>query len=1008
MPLDEPAGTRRRVGASPFTGRGPEREQLDETLQAAADNGFGLVLVSGDAGIGKSRLLREWRGRLADRAGTVYGHCHEDITIPYLPFSEAIDSCAEQWPEALSGLDPDDQALILRLRGRGEHSAVTSDQPEREMARFAAAVRRLFLAAASARPLAVIFDDLHWADYPSLDLLSQLVFVLADGAQQHSAPVLILATYRPGAAEARVERALSRLKRESSCTEIEIRGLTRDQTSELIRGMGYGRPTQQLTATVYEATAGNPLFVREAVRHLGATGALVERGGFITSRQPAADLALPREVTDVIESRLNDLAPECINLLELAACLEEPIAIERLIECSDLGIDAVNAAVEECVDAHWLTSEKDEMRLVHPVMRHVVYRRLSSPRRQRLHHRVASALLARHPDDEREKVQEAARHLVLSGNQSDPELVLRVSRNAADQALGMLAWGEAARYYEAAEAAAQRLGRTAAERASLHLSAGIACYRDNDAGPALEHYETAQAFFDEAGDARGRAEVVAEMARLRMTQASVRYGSQADIQQLEDALAAIPAQDVILRGTILHQVSQAYFTAGRPTEAEDTAAQMIALADEAGDDHLAARAEIALGLAYNQGMRIDDSLKAWTRAVGHARASGQVGTIASTLSRLPLPLVWMGRLSEAERAANEAAAYAREWQERSEYSLAISPLVYTSVARGDIQAAERYAYECTQAIRRSHYPWGGTLALPALASARALQGNWPEAEDAIEILVTPGEIFDEPGVAMQFMAWMHRELLAAHRGEADPDAVASRLVPVARQRRLDIGTLSAACAIGDIATLVRSPALAESVRDTLAEAANQGIVFTYGWVLLLPRVRGAVASLLGEFDAAETLFENALEVAVRADARTEVARTRLDYAAALLTTRSRQDATRALEFASGALSLARELGMAPIAARAEELMATLDAHPVAAGDRRVAARYPDNLSEREVEVLLLVARGFSNQQIADELVLSIKTVARHISNIFDKIGVQKRTAAAAYAFERGLAATGAS
>ena len=72
-----------------------------------------------------------------------------------------------------------------------------------------------------------------------------------------------------------------------------------------------------------------------------------------------------------------------------------------------------------------------------------------------------------------------------------------------------------------------------------------------------------------------------------------------------------------------------------------------------------------------------------------------------------------------------------------------------------------------------------------------------------------------------------------------------------------------------------------------------------------------------------------------------------------------------------------------------------------APDTRVAA-YPDGLSQREVEVLRLLAAGRSNQQVADELVISLNTVTHHVTNIFNKSGAANRTEAAAYAHRAGL------
>ena len=134
--------------------------------------------------------------------------------------------------------------------------------------------------------------------------------------------------------------------------------------------------------------------------------------------------------------------------------------------------------------------------------------------------------------------------------------------------------------------------------------------------------------------------------------------------------------------------------------------------------------------------------------------------------------------------------------------------------------------------------------------------------------------------------------------------------------------------------------------------------------------------------------------------RPELAATRVDYATALASRGRRDDRERAIELLGAAVPDLVRLGANRLLKRTGEIAESLQA-PIPTSARRRDG-FPDKLSAREVEVLRLVAKGCSNQQIADQLVLSIKTVARHMSNIFDKIGVDRRSAATAYAFERGL------
>jgi DNA-binding CsgD family transcriptional regulator len=178
------------------------------------------------------------------------------------------------------------------------------------------------------------------------------------------------------------------------------------------------------------------------------------------------------------------------------------------------------------------------------------------------------------------------------------------------------------------------------------------------------------------------------------------------------------------------------------------------------------------------------------------------------------------------------------------------------------------------------------------------------------------------------------------------------------------------------------------------------MVISSGWIFLLPRVLALASAVAGRLDEAESRLGIALEVARGIGARPEQGRVNLDWARLLLKRKAKGDRERAAQLVAEASRIFQELGMTPFTAQATAVANEIEAALPSAAP--VAAVYPDRLSSREVEVLQLVARGRSNQQIADELVLSAKTVARHMSNIFGKIGVENRSGATAYAFEKGL------
>ncbi len=310
-----------------------------------------------------------------------------------------------------------------------------------------------------------------------------------------------------------------------------------------------------------------------------------------------------------------------------------------------------------------------------------------------------------------------------------------------------------------------------------------------------------------------------------------------------------------------------------------------------------------------------------------------------------------------------------------------------------------------RATRRSHYPWGALISHATLANIRASGGDIDEAEDAIKLVAEPGELFDEPGFAVTFMSTIYRSLVKAMAGQADE--AARLLQPVlhpalgsAFRAFRDLQSLPSYCALAETGRLIADSELSRPLYETILFARERGAVLCPSWGFLLPRVLGVIAADNRWWDKAEAHYEEAISVAVAIGTRPELARSQLDYARMLSRRGARGDRDKAAELLTRAGPIFKELGAELLLRGVTELAESLETRVSVGPQRRPT--YPDNLSEREVEVLRLVARGRSNQQIADELVLSVKTVARHVSNIFNKIGVDRRSAATAYAFERGL------
>jgi ATP/maltotriose-dependent transcriptional regulator MalT len=253
-----------------------------------------------------------------------------------------------------------------------------------------------------------------------------------------------------------------------------------------------------------------------------------------------------------------------------------------------------------------------------------------------------------------------------------------------------------------------------------------------------------------------------------------------------------------------------------------------------------------------------------------------------------------------------------------------------------------------------------------------LRGNLARAEEAYRQAHERGRD-PMPGLALL--------RLAQGRVEAAAAAIRAALTTAARDRLARAGLCAAQVEIALAGDDIEAARLAAAEVEETA-----GIYRSSGLEAAAPQARGAV--LLAEGRAAEAL--PALRTAClrwrQLNAPYQVARVRVLLARAYRALGD--DDAAGLELDAAEAVFAR-LGAAP------------DAQRIA--DVRGQRRLPGGLSEREVQVLALVAAGRTNREIAGSLVISEKTVARHLSNIFTKLDLSSRTAAAAYAFEHGLA-----
>jgi tetratricopeptide (TPR) repeat protein len=526
-----------------------------------------------------------------------------------------------------------------------------------------------------------------------------------------------------------------------------------------------------------------------------------------------------------------------------------------------------------------LLSGERAFQFAHPLIRQVCYNASSVIRRQRLHHQIATTLEQMYAEYLEEHTLEIAHHLIRAGPVAAQDKVVVYARQAGDQVCLAFAWREAAYYYEAV-LKADRLSLS--ERAMLHYQAGFSYHRDQDIGPCIDHYTKAVEAYQTIGDIRGLAQVLMLKTELQYSLTSVPLGTLPDLKPLAEVVDALGDSDQGLSGRILNIMALAYRNARQTTTAQQLATQALDIGLKLCDDDLCARTGNTLGQIQAHQLLIKEALESYTSAVESARRIGDLWLQGLPLQRAPLIFIMLGQMDAAKTMALEACELARTTQDWGNYSLPLAHLTYIHVARGDWSIAQDYAQEALRMGARSNHPWGRARTLFALAYMYTSRGAWQEAERALDMLVEPGCVFQEAGPLIRTVAEVFRHLIGAYAGnvEGRVDTLSMSLQQVTE---MDAYSLAPYCALVELSAILATPDVAEHAAQTLAYAAEGGVLFTPEWIFLLPRVLGIAAMLHHDWERAENAFQAAIAAATHAGARSELARTYVDYACMLLT-----------------------------------------------------------------------------------------------------------------------------
>ncbi|MEX2556435.1 MAG: AAA family ATPase [Actinomycetota bacterium] len=577
-----------KAEGTPFIGRVAELERIRRLYTEASAGRGKLVVISGEPGIGKTRLAIEIAaGASTDGANVLYGRCDEDTLVPYQPFVEVLKQLVEaaaprDLAEMLGAAGGELSRLVPDLRRRvpGLREPIQGD-PEGERYRLFEAVTGALGTTAARRPTILVIDDLHWADKPTLLLLKHLLRVSSTG-------LLVVGIYR----ESEVTREhplagmLADLRQAQGFERISLEGLAEREVAELVGAIAGGTAPSGLARALHDGTEGNPFFLTEVVRHLRESGALEDVQSAGPSEALLTGAGIPESVRDVITRRLSRLSDATKNLLSFGAVVGRAFALDVVARATDIDEDDLLSAVEQAIAARVIEEDPatpDGYTFTHALIRETLYEELGASRRLRFHHRVGVALEELHAQDLAPHLAALSLHF-LKAHAGDAQKAIEYSIGAGERAASQLAYEEAANYYRRALDA---LGSAAIDdealRSRLLLLLGESQRKSGDpsAKPTLkEALESARRTGD--GDTFGHAALLYAGPMLGST-AVLREDRSLEISFLKEAVGMLPDEPNPLLVRILARLAVALFWAFGREEARTLSEKVLDLAQRAGD-----------------------------------------------------------------------------------------------------------------------------------------------------------------------------------------------------------------------------------------------------------------------------------------------------------------------------------------------------------------------------------------------------------------------------------------
>jgi len=946
------------------------------------------VVLSGDAGVGKTRLLVELRDlAVAEGWRVVAGHCLDfgDSALPYLPFSEVLGRLEAELPEVVGRVAEAHPALARLQPGRrmlvateGGPSSGRLEGESVDRADLFTAVHSLLEEAAQVAPVLLVIEDCHWADQSTRDLLSFLF------SRPFEAPVAVVASYRADDLHRRhpLRRQVAEWSRLRGVERLQLGPLGDDQVRLLIDSLSPGPIAEKELSAIIRRAEGNAFFVEELV------GAATQPGSWV-----------PDDLADVLLVRLDRLNDASRQVVRVASVAGRKVAHDLLVAASGLSSAELEDGLRQAVEMNLLVPGDGTYSFRHALLGEAVYDDLLPGERVRLHSQYAEAL---REGMGRGTAAELARHARLA---HDLDTALDASIRAGDEAMTVAGPDEAAHHYEQALellADPRRLSTCEIDLSKLAVSAAEALTASGQ--PTRAAALLAEQLGALAPDARAawRARLLAARADAVMLTENIDVHP---VELVQEAVDLLPDDAGGLRAKVLATQARVLSAYGRYDEAQAAGLDALALAERLDLHELASDVITTLSQLKKAGPK--DALRsALVEAVHRAVDTGAIQAELRARYFLGRSYEDWAEWAQAEtwfrsamKAATDAGIPYAPYGFESRWQLA-----WIKTVDGDWDEALRLTDTSNEQAPPIPAALVEGVALlvesgrgePVAERARALRRFW-ELEGGVVINSVAAELTDAShGDDPAAVIAVYQDAVAV-LGKIWHEWFSARI----RMAAITVGAV--ADALPRIPAAERATYVAEVERlhsdghtvlrmytDPSGHWGPEGRAWTKRLDAETLRVRWLAGidappqdALVEVWREAEQLFEDFGHVH-------ELATVRAVLSGIL---RATGDTAGARELGDQAREVAHRLGAQPLLERLRAQGST---------PSRADGPASGTLTAREAEILALVAEGRSNGEIGKQLFISAKTVSVHVSNILGKLNASGRTEAAAIARRRGL------